>query len=63
MNMNLYYISIYYPFTVVAQNIGTLGKYDQERLWKWIHSMNCIVKPFDLLFKKLTEFQFPPSGQ
>ncbi len=27
--------------------IGTLGKYDQRRLWKW----TCI-NPFDLLFKK-----------
>ncbi len=51
MNMNLYYISIYYTYTVVAKNIGTLGKYDQKRLWKWI----CIVKPFDLLFKKITK--------
>ncbi len=34
--------------TVMAKNIGTLGKYDQRRLWKLI----CIVNPFDLLFKK-----------
>ncbi len=33
-------------YTVMAKNIGTLGKYDQRRLWKWI----CIVNPFDLLF-------------
>ncbi len=32
----------------MAKNIGTLGKYDQRRLWKFI----CIVNPFDLLFKK-----------
>ncbi len=31
------------------ENIGTLGKYDQIRLWKLI----CIVNPFDILFKKL----------
>ncbi len=31
--------------TVMAKNIGTLGKYDQKRLWKLI----CIVNPFDLL--------------
>ncbi len=30
----------------MAKNIGTLGKYDQKRLWKFI----CIVNPFDLLF-------------
>ncbi len=35
----------------MAKNIGTLGKYDQRRLWKWI----CIVNPFDLLFKKITK--------
>ncbi len=35
-------------YTVMAKNIGTLGKYDQRRLWKCI----CIVNPFDLLFKK-----------
>ncbi len=33
-------------YTVMAKNIGTLGKYDQRSLWKWI----CIVNPFDLLF-------------
>ncbi len=32
--------------TVTAKNIGTLGKYDQRKLWKLI----CIVNPFDLLF-------------
>ncbi len=30
----------------MAKNIGTLGKYDQRRLWKLI----CIVNPFDLFF-------------
>ncbi len=30
---------------VMAKNIGTPGKYDQKRLWKWI----CIVYPFDVL--------------
>ncbi len=30
--------------TVMAKNIGTLGKYDQRKLWKLI----CIVNPFDL---------------
>ncbi len=30
----------------MAKNIGTLGKYVQRMLWKWI----CIVNPFDLLF-------------
>ncbi len=34
--------------TVMAKNIGTLGKHDQRRLWKFI----CIVNPFELLFKK-----------
>ncbi len=32
----------------MVKNIGTLGKYDQRRLWKLI----CIVNPFNLLFKK-----------
>ncbi len=36
--------------TVMAKNIGTLGKYDQRSLWKLI----CIVNPFDLLFYKFT---------
>ncbi len=31
-------------YTVMAKNIGTIGKYDQRRLWKWI----CIVNPFDI---------------
>ncbi len=31
----------------MAKIIGTLGKYDQRRLWKLI----CIVNPFDLLLK------------
>ncbi len=35
----------------MAKNIGTLGKYDQRRLWKLI----CIVNPFDLLFKKKSQ--------
>ncbi len=34
-------------YTVMAKNIGTLGKYDQRRLWKLIF----IVNPFDLLLK------------
>ncbi len=33
------------------ENIGTLGKYDQRRLWKLI----CIANPFDILFKKFTK--------
>ncbi len=37
--------------TVMAKNIGTLGKYDQRRLWKWI----CIVNPFDRLLKTFTK--------
>ncbi len=40
-------VYIYYVYTVMAKNIGTLGKYDQRRLWKLI----CIVNPFDLLLK------------
>ncbi len=32
--------------TIMAQNIGTLGKYDQRRLRKLI----CIVYPFGLFF-------------
>ncbi len=35
----------------MAKNIGTLDKYDQRRLWKWI----CIVNPFDLLFSFLSQ--------
>ncbi len=35
----------------MAKNIGTLCKYDQRRLWKFIY----IIKPFDLLFKKITQ--------
>ncbi len=38
-------------YTVMAKNIGTLGKYDQRRLWKWF----CIVNPFDILFKQFTK--------
>ncbi len=38
-------------YTVMAKNIGTIGKYDQIRLWKLI----CIVNPFDLLLKKNTK--------
>ncbi len=42
------YIYVYvYIYTVIAKNIGTLGKYDQSRLWKCI----CIINPFDLLNK------------
>ncbi len=33
---------------VMDKNIGTLGKYDQRRLWKLI----CIVNPFAFLFKQ-----------
>ncbi len=40
------YIYIYIYMYVVVRIIGTLGKYDQRRLWKFI----CIVNPFDLLF-------------
>ncbi len=32
----------------MAKNIGTLGKYNQRRLWKWI----CIVNYLYLLFKQ-----------
>ncbi len=32
-------------YTVMAKNIGTLGKYDQM-LWK----LFCIVNPFDIFF-------------
>ncbi len=46
------YIYIYiYIYTVMAKNIGTLGKYDQRRMQKLI----CIVNPFDLLFKTFTK--------
>ncbi len=38
-------------YTLMVRIIGTLGKYDQRRLWKLI----CIVNPFDLLFKKFTK--------
>ncbi len=38
----------------MAKNIGTLGKYDQRRLWKLI----CIVNPFDLLLKKIKNKSF-----
>ncbi len=36
-------LSVPTVYTVMAKNIGTLGKYDQRRLWKLI----CIVNPFD----------------
>ncbi len=39
-------------YTVMAKNIGTLGKYEQRQLWKWI----CIVYPFYLSLKKFTQF-------
>ncbi len=42
-----------YIYTVVVRIIGTLGKYDQRRLWKLI----CIVNPFDRLFKKITKIE------
>ncbi len=45
-------------YTVMAKNIGTIGKYDQRRLWKLI----CIVNPFDLLFKKFTKID-PSIGE
>ncbi len=32
----------------MAKNIGTLGKYDQRRLWK----LFCIDNPFDFYLKK-----------
>ncbi len=35
--------------TVMAKNVGTLGEYDQRRLWKWI----CIVNL--LFFLKITK--------
>ncbi len=41
----IYKLSFVYIYTVMAKNIGTLDKYDQKRLWKFI----CIVSPFDLL--------------
>ncbi len=40
-------------YTVPSTNIGTLGKYEQRRLWKLI----CIVYLFYLSFKKFTKFQ------
>ncbi len=43
--MVLVYVNNNNPSTVMAKNIGTLGKYDQRRLWKLIS----IVNPFDLL--------------
>ncbi len=48
------YIPQWFPYiliskhTVMAKNIGTVGKYNQRKLWKLI----CIVNPFDLLLKK-----------
>ncbi len=36
-------VYIYMYYTVMAKNIGTLGKYDKRRLWKLI----CIVNPCD----------------
>ncbi len=30
----------------MAKNIGTLDKYDQRKLWKYI----CIVNPLDIFF-------------
>ncbi len=35
----------------MAKNIGTLGKYDQRRLWKLI----CMVNPFYILFLQFTK--------
>ncbi len=37
-----------YIYTVMAKNIGTLGKFYQRRLWKLI----CIVNPFDLFLSQ-----------
>ncbi len=46
-----YIIIIFYNYllahAVVVRIIGTLGNYDQRRLWKLI----CIVNPFDLLLR------------
>ncbi len=39
----------------MAKNIGTLGKYDQRRLWKWI----CIVNPFNLFFQNSQKSNLP----
>ncbi len=33
----------------MVKNIGTIGKYYQRMLWKWI----CIVNPFDLYLKRI----------
>ncbi len=43
-----YTIIVEIVYTVMAKNIGTLGKYDQRRLWKCI----CIIYTFDILFKE-----------
>ncbi len=37
------YFKLYF-YIYLAKIVGTLGKYDQRRLWKLI----CIVNPFDL---------------
>ncbi len=37
-----------YILYILVRIVGTLGKYDQRRLWK----STCIINPFDLLFKK-----------
>ncbi len=48
--MNEYFRKALYIYlhTLMAKNIGTLGKYDQRRLRKLI----CIINPFDLWLKK-----------
>ncbi len=48
--MNEYFRRALYIYlhTLMAKNIGTLGKYDQRRLRKLI----CIINPFDLWLKK-----------
>ncbi len=50
-NANKYIPVNFYIYTAIAKNIGTLGKYDQRRLWKCI----CIVNPFEILFKKKSQ--------
>ncbi len=41
-------------YTVMAQNISTLDKYDQRRLWKFI----CNVNPFNLFYHKNQTFHW-----
>ncbi len=49
--MVLVYVNNNNPSTVMAKNIGTLGKYDQRRLWKLIS----IVKTFWSFIKKKSQ--------